>query len=100
MTLPDVPLGMEDWADMIQASPLDGLLRVRFAAELIRQGHFDVAEEQLNRCLEVAPLRSRPRLLIVVLRERAKMAARRSQLVQADLQQDQSDLTNTNLSGS
>lgn len=76
---------MEDWAELIQAAPTDGLLRVRYAAELIRQGHFDDAQHELNKCLEVAPLRSRPRLLLVVLRERARMAARRSKLVQEDL---------------
>jgi len=85
MTLPEVPLGMEDWAELIHAAPTDGLLRVRYAAELIRQGHFDTAQQELNACLEVAPLRSRPRLLLVVLRERARMAARRAELVHADL---------------
>jgi hypothetical protein len=64
------------------------MLRARFAAELIRMGHFDAAERELTTCLDLAPIHARPRLLIVVLRARAKMAARRSALVQADLQQD------------
>jgi Flp pilus assembly protein TadD len=81
------PPGMEDWVELIRVAPTDPNLRVRFAAELIRFGHFDHAERELTTCLEVAPAQARPRLLVAVLKARAKMAARRSALVQADLQQ-------------
>ena len=79
------PLGMPDWAELIHISPTDPNLRARFAAELVRLGQFDAAERELSICLDLAPIHARPRLLIVVLRARAKMAARRSALVQADL---------------
>ena len=87
--MPDVqwPLGFEDWSDLLAHSPQDPMLRARLAAELIRAGHFDDAERELTTCLEIAPIHARPRLLIVVLRQRVKMAARRSALVQADLEE-------------
>jgi hypothetical protein len=80
--------GLEDWAELIHIAPTDPMLRARFAAELIRLGLFDDAERELTICLELAPIHARPRLMIVVLRARAKMASRRSALVKQDLNLD------------
>ena len=79
------PPSLEDWLELIRISPTDPMLRARFAAELIRMSLFEEAEQELTTCLELAPAHARPRLLIVVLRARAKMAARRSALVKQDL---------------
>jgi Flp pilus assembly protein TadD len=78
------PTGLEGWTELIRISPTDPMLRARFAADLIRRGQFESAERELTTCLELAPVQSRPRLLIVVLRARAKMAARRAALVNED----------------
>ena len=75
----------EKWSELIALSPTDPVLRAKFAADLIRLGMFDQADRELTTCLELAPMHSKPRLLVVVLRARAKMAARRSALVQQDL---------------
>ena len=79
------PLGLDGWSELILTFPTDPILRARLAAELIRMGRFEEAEQQLTTCLELAPAHTRPRLLIVVLKARAKMAARRAALISEDI---------------
>jgi hypothetical protein len=84
----EAPYSVEGWTELIEVAPTDPMLRARFAAELIRHGMFDEAEQQLTTCLDLAPAHAKPRLLVVVLRARVKMAARRSKLVHQDLHPD------------
>ena len=84
---PIAPVSAIDWADLIQIDPLDPKLRAHFAAALIRENRLAEASDQLEACLQLAPPRSKPRLLIVVLRARTKIAARREALLRNDLKE-------------
>ncbi len=68
----------------IEHKPDDALVRTRLAAFLLRAGYLDDAQEQIDLCLAMCPMPGRKRLLVVVLRERIRFAARRQKLLKRD----------------
>jgi protein involved in temperature-dependent protein secretion len=74
------PESETDWAQRVRDNPLDATARSKYAAMLMAAGMMDEAAEQLDACLLLCPRPSRKRLLIVVLRARVKLAARKAKL--------------------
>ena len=64
------------WAELVSQFPAEPTYRARLAAAYLRAREPQLAWEQVEACLALCPPGSRKRLLVVVLRQRIRVALR------------------------